>query len=93
MAEAGVEIIRWVVKIGFFTFMIFTWTTLTGIIVAFLMRPIESTILKDIASMVQMWAPFHVDSVVAWVTVTIVAYIIYRLALITYNFVGSFIGN
>lgn len=87
-------IIKWIIRIMFWGIVISAWI----FIIQFILNALiggggTGTVITDLLAMVQVWSPFHISSLITWITVSGSAYLTYRLAMTLYGFLNILIGE
>lgn len=89
------EISRWVIKLalkaGAFTTVIIFWLVLIGALIKQIYEPVNSSVLGDLSALLQLWTPFNINTVVAWLLTAVNAYLTYKIVIIIYNLVDSYL--
>lgn len=93
MGEVIINIVKWAVKLSFWGIVVALWIAIMSQIVVYILTPMNGGLLSDIFAIVQIWSPFNVNSVIAWLVISASAYITYRIAIIGYNFINNFVSN
>lgn len=95
MVSAATEIIVFLAKIifrfGFVLAGIVGFVVFVGVIASFIYVSINYTVLADIFALVQMWLPFNLGVILAWLGIASTAYLGYRFALVALAFVDKLI--
>lgn len=92
MGEIAISVLKWLLKIGFWSTAIFIWGSLTALIVQSMVMPNSAVMLADIITLVQAWAPFNVGSLIAWLVTTVSVYVGYKLATQALHLINSFVN-
>lgn len=91
MFEGPIIILRWMVKAGVWMAMAAAMLIFISTVVGKIAQPISNSLLTDIFAMVQVWAPFNIGPIVAWLLTAISFYITYKLAAIIYDSINNFL--
>lgn len=80
-------IVSLVINVTFKFAFIITWVLATIALllyaVSFIMTPVSSSILTDLALIIQMWLPFNFNVILSWVVTGMTIYFSYRIAIFT----------
>lgn len=93
MGEVAVKLAQWLAKATFFIAVIVSIVIFISFINNYIVLGVNGSVLSDIYAFIQMWLPFNINVVLAWITIVATLYITYRLAYMAYNMVNSFIGK
>lgn len=93
MGEVVVSVAKWALKITFFSALILAIIVVIGLITSYLVLGFNTSVLSDIFGVIQIWLPFNLNVLLLWLAVSATAYFGYRIALMSYNMLNSFIGK
>lgn len=93
MVQIAVDILKWVLRIGLVTSALFAFVIVLNIGLGLMMTPLDGNLLTDLLAMVQMWLPFNINVIFGWFTVTVTAYILFRLTMLGVTWINFIIRN
>lgn len=93
MGEIVVAILKWTFRIAFIVAVAIGASTLIALIINYLIVGYNQSVLADIFAIIQIWLPFNLNIVLLWVTVSASAFIIYKLAVLSYVLLNTFVGK
>lgn len=93
MGEILVAILKWTFRIAFIIAVAIGAGVLVSVIVNYLIVGYNQSVLADIFALVQIWLPFNLNIVLLWITVSASAFIIYKLAALSYVLLNTFVGK
>ena len=93
MGEVAVNIIKWAVKIGFWSATIFAFVTLITFIISGFNVVLNQSVIGELIGIMQIWLPFNFGTVITWLLTASIMYLTYRLAVFVLHFAMKFING
>jgi len=93
MGEVAVTIAKWALKISFFAATAIALIIIIGLITTYLVIGFNVSVLSDIFALVQIWLPFNLNVLLLWIAVSATSYLTYRVSLMAYNLITSYLGR
>lgn len=90
MGEVVTKIFILMGKIAFYAISIFALTVILTIVLSAIMVGLNFGVINDIVAIIQMWLPFNLGVIIAWLLTVSLAYLAYRLSVIAINYVDAF---
>lgn len=93
MGDALIQILKWVIRLASFS------TVAGALLIAFqvmygaLNVILNYEIIADGMGMIQMWTPFNLGSVFAWLITASTIYFAWRFAVIAFDYITRMIGT
>jgi len=88
-----VAIVKWAVRIGIILSVVFAFIVLWNFIYSTITVSTNQNVVSDLLAIIQMWAPFDIDVLFAWVFTSAVIYITYRVTMWTAGLLNKFVGE
>lgn len=92
MIEGLLQIIKWTAVTAFFSGIALTFLGLMLFIGSMLTIALNGTIIGDAMGIMQIWLPFNLGSLYAWLIIGSGTYITYKISLFVFNRVSRFIS-
>jgi len=93
MGEIAVAIVKWTFRITFIIGVLIGIISLISVITTYMIVGFNTTVLSDIFGIIQIWLPFNLNIVLVWLSITATAYITYRLAIMSFTLLNTFVGK
>ena len=93
MGDVAIQVAKWALRVTFFIAVILSIIVLVGVITSYMVIGFNTSVLGEIFAVIQIWLPFNLNILLIWLAVTATAYIAYRLAMMSYNLLNSFLGK
>ena len=93
MVDGLVTILKWVLSLAFVMALVLATLVLLGIVISYMVIGFSTTILGEIFALIQIWLPFNLNLLLIWLTIAGTAYIAYRLSLMSYSLINSYLGK
>lgn len=93
MGETAVAIAKWALKISFFSAIAIALMILLGVVTSYMVVGFNTSILNDIFAVIQIWLPFNLNILLVWLSVAATAYLTFRLSLMIFNIIDTYIGR
>lgn len=90
---AVIQVAKWSLKITFIMACILAVLVIIGVITTYFVVVLNATLLGEIFGVVQIWLPFNLNIILIWMAVAGTAYLGYRLAMMAYNLLNSWLGR
>lgn len=81
----GIQAVKWSLKLGYALAMIALFVIFLGLGVSAIGVALNFSVLFDILYLVQMWLPFNLSPVIAWLFTSVTAYLAWRVAIIGFD--------
>jgi len=79
------DILKIALKMSYVLAMVILFIGLLNLTISLVFVGLNNSVLVDILYLMQMWMPFNMTPLIAWVNVMAVAYLTYRLYIIGFN--------
>lgn len=97
MVEAAtfaiIQVAKWTFRFGFIMAGITTFIIVLNIAFSMVFVALNFGVVGDVLHLIQLWLPFNLNVLIAWVLTTSVAYVAYRLAVISIAYMNRLISN
>lgn len=93
MGEIAVLLLKWTFRLAFLIALALGLTAMIALIVNYMVVGYNQSVLGDIFSLIQIWLPFNLNIVLLWLTLAASAFVIYKLASLSYVLLNTFIGK
>lgn len=93
MGEVAVSIFKSIVKVGALVAVISGLIVMLTVIVSGINVLLNKTVIMDLLSMVQVWAPFNLDPIILWLGTSVSLFMVYRMSLTAYAMINSVMGK
>lgn len=93
MGDIAVAAVKWAVRLGIIISLIFAFTILYNLAYSMIGVTINQSVIGDLLSLVQMWLPFDLDVLMAWLFTGVGLYITYRVAMFAAGAINKFVGE
>ena len=80
-------------KVGFWSASIFAFVTLITFIISGFNVVLNQSIIGELIGIVQIWLPFNLGAVLAWLITAALMYLSYRLMVFVLHFAMKFIDG
>lgn len=84
----AVEATKWAFRLGFIAAGIAATVILLNFAFGLVFVALNGNVLSDLFALVQLWLPFNLNSILSWLIVAVVFYVVYRLSVIAVNYVS-----
>lgn len=91
MGEVAVTVAKWALKITFFASIAISLMIIIGLLTTYLVVGFNMSILSDIFALVQIWLPFNLNVLLLWIAVAATTFLTYRVSLMAYNLINSYL--
>lgn len=81
----GIQAVKWSLKLGYALAMIALLVIFLGIGVSALGVALNFSVLFDLLYLIQMWLPFNLAPIIAWLFSSVAAYLTWRLSLLGFD--------
>lgn len=92
MTEGIRGILSWAIKLAFVMAGVFAFIVVLNMGASLLRVALNGNIVSDILAMIQMWMPFNLNSLLAWITTSVTIYFTYRLTVAAIIWLERFLG-
>lgn len=65
---------------------------LLGFALSFIAVSLNASVVGDLMALIQMWLPFNLGPLMAWLVTASVLYVSYRLTVVAVNYMSRFIS-
>ena len=93
MGEVAVAVLKWTFRAAFIIAVAIGLGVFISVIVNSLIVGYNLSVLADIFALIQIWLPFNLNIVLLWLTVSASAFIVYKLAALSYVLLNTFVGK
>jgi len=93
MGEVIITVAKWILKFAYFTAILLSFMVLISLITTWLVVGFNMGILSDIFGLVQLWLPFNLNILLAWIGVAVSAYVTYRVLVMSFNMLNAWLGK
>jgi len=93
MGETVVAIVKWTVRFGIILSLVFAFIVLFNFTYSLIGVTLNQSVVGDIMALVQIWLPFDLDVLLAWIFTSTVLYLSYRVIMFSAGFLNKFIGD
>lgn len=93
MTDIVSMILRWALRIGILTTSIFAFIVVLNLASSLLFVTLNQNALSDIFALIQIWLPFNLTVILSWFTTATLAYIVYRLSRVAFNFIDDLVKS
>lgn len=91
------EIIKWIfvfmIKVGFWASIIFTFFPLLTVLIATLLIALNDSIILDLYYMIQMYLPFNFNVILLWLFTITAAFCVWWLAQKMYHLLAGLVNH
>jgi hypothetical protein len=92
MGEAAVAVVKWVVRISIILTLVFAFLVFFNFVYSLVGTAVNNSVIGDLMSLVQMWAPFDIDVIFSWVLTASSLYLGYRVIIFAVSFLNRFLN-
>lgn len=93
MGELVVFIIKWVVRVAFVMAGVFAFIVVVNLATSLIFVALNQNVLSDLFALIQMWLPFNLSVLLAWLTTASIAFITYKLAVMSLSWLNRILGQ
>lgn len=93
MTFAIVSILKWTAKAGFVLASIVAFIGLLNFGISMIRIGLNGSVVGDLFGLMQIWLPFNMGSLLVWLVTASGLYIAYRLTIIAFSYVETFIKS
>lgn len=93
MGEVVITVAKWILKFAYFTAVLLSFMVIISLITTWLVVGFNMGVLSDIFALVQLWLPFNLNILLAWIGVTVSAYVTYRVLVMSFNMLNAWLGK
>lgn len=97
MFQAGASVAsmvtKWVFRFGFIMATIVAFVVLLNMAFSMVLVGLNFSVVADVLHMIQLWLPFNLNVLIAWVLASSVAYVTYRLAVLAFAYVTRLVSD
>lgn len=93
MGEVAVAVAKWALKLTFWMGCVISIIVMLTVMAQYLIFGFNFPIIGDLMGIIQIWCPFNIGVMFTWLTVMGTSFITYRLALMAYSLMNSYIGR
>jgi hypothetical protein len=93
MGEIGIFLLKLTLRISLAVGALLGFIALLNIVLQTFVIGLNHSIVHDILLLIQIGLPFNLNSVFGWLFVAVNAYIIYRLAMVAFNWITALVGR
>lgn len=93
MGEVVITVAKWILKFAYFTAVLLAFMVLISLITTWLVVGFNMGVLSDIFGLVQLWLPFNLNILLAWIGVAVSAYVTYRVLVMSFNMLNAWLGK
>lgn len=83
---------RMVFRSGVILAGITAFVMLLGFAFSFVAVSLNASVIGDLLALIQMWLPFNLGPLMAWLVTASVLYVAYRLSVVAVNYMSRFIS-
>lgn len=92
MGELAVTVVKWIVRFTIIITVILSFSVLMSLTWSMTSILLNQTVLDDILIILQLWMPFDLDVLLAWVFTSTILYITYRMSIFFLGLTNRFLG-
>jgi len=93
VAQVAIEVLKWMLRIGLVLPMLFAWVLIMNIGINYITVGLSQNLVTDLLTLLQIWMPFDINIVFAWVWTCVTAYFGYKLTLMAIRFLNHVLGR
>jgi len=93
MGEVVITVAKWILKFAYFTAVLLSFMVIISLITTWLVVGFNMGVLSDIFGLIQLWLPFNLNILLAWMSVAVTAYVTYRVLVMSFNMLNSWLGK
>jgi len=93
MGEVAVAVVKWLVRLSIIVSLILAFIVFYNFIHSMIGVTLDDSIIGDLLALVQMWLPFNLSIIFAWLLTASVLYLSYRAILFAAGFINKFVGE
>lgn len=83
--DAATSILKLGLKYSYVLAMVVAFITLLNLTISWIFVGLNFSVVADLLYLTQMWLPFNLTPLIAWLNVMATAYLTYRLYLLGFN--------
>lgn len=92
MGEVVIKIAKWALTLAFIITISVAVLALMAIIASYMIIGFNMNVLTDIMSLIQMWLPFNLNVIMAWIAIAGTAYLAYLLSLKAFLLINAYLN-
>lgn len=93
MGEILIAVLKWSIRIAFVLSGIFAFIIILNLSISLIFVTLNQSVLGDLFAIIQLWLPFNLNVLLAWLLAASTAYISYKLAVMSISWVNRVIGK
>lgn len=93
MGEIALFLMKMTIRLGIIMAAVFAFIVIFNIAYTAVFVALNLEIIADLGAMIQIWLPFDLDVIFAWLLTVATSFLIYRFALKAHAFLNAFIGH
>lgn len=93
VGEVIIAVLKWIILLPFALGVVVSLGSLLILGSNAVAVVLNGTVLADLFSLIQMWLPFNLNVLTAWISTIVVLYISYRLSISFMLFMSRFVSR
>jgi len=93
MGEIAINVVKWAAKIGFWSATVLAFIAVLNFIISGTQTVANQSVIGELIGIVQMWLPFNLNVVFAWLITAGGLFMTYKIARFAMHFGMRFINN
>lgn len=82
--------LKWAFRLGVIVAGVTAFVMLLGFALSFVAVSLNASVVGDLLALIQMWLPFNLGPLMAWLVTASVLYVAYRLSVVAVNYMSRF---
>lgn len=92
MSNIIIQVVKWALIVALVITVMLSLTGIVFFIYSGIGVALNASAVSDILYTIQMWLPFNLGPVIAWIFTIVNMYLIYRIAVLVFDLGRKFIG-